>query len=335
MVRSLKFDTFFITTVGVSSTLLAILLYYAFGAPGVSALAWLILVVGVDVSHVYSTTFRTYFNFNKNSALKKYLIAVPMICFLVSFLLAAKSPSLFWSVLVYVAVFHFARQQIGFLRIYTKHEDRGTVMHLLNEAFIYIFTLGSILMWHLQGHKAFNWFTSNDFYYLQNLAGFLRPLDLLILVSFFLCVVLNIYNIFKKKISGSACLILISTFVSWYFPIVYFNSDFIFTVSNILAHGIPYMALVWASEKKVDSPFVKLELFLPVLLFAAFIEEALWDSFIWREHSDFFQSFYFLPHLKESSWVMSFVLALLICPQLTHYVLDGIIWKRKYNDLSK
>jgi hypothetical protein len=334
MVRSLKFDTFFISTVGISSTLLAVFLYFAFGHPDVSPFAWLVLVVGFDVAHVYATTFRTYFNLQRNPELNKYLILVPIFCFALAFALAMKSSHLFWSVLVYIAVFHFARQQIGFLRIYTKPEDRKTPSHILNEVFVYIFTLGSIFIWHLQGHKTFNWFTTNDFYYLDQFTFLKQGINIFILICFAICLLLNTYNLLKRKISVNAGLILVSTFVSWYFPIVYFNSDFIFTTANVLAHGIPYLALVWASEKKRDSPFTRLEFFIPLLLFAAFIEEALWDSFVWREHSVFFESFYFLPKLQDNSILMALALAVLICPQLTHYILDGFIWQRKYQDIK-
>lgn len=330
MVRSLKFDSLFITTVGVSSTVVAVVLYYALGAPHVSPFLWLLLVVGFDVSHVYSTTFRTYFNWKKSGALKTILIVVPILSFLSALLLASLSIKLFWTALVYVAVFHFARQQIGFLRIYTQPENRSAWTHFANEFFIYIFTLGSIFVWHLQGHKTFNWFTADDFYYLQKFSYLIPTVNFVILASLVACVILNCFTMMKKKVSVHSFLILISTFVSWYFPIVYFNSDFVFTMANVLAHAIPYLAVVWAFEKKRNSIFKSLQVFFPILFMAAFLEEALWDSLVWREHTLFFESFYFLPQLKENSLVMAFTLALLICPQLTHYVLDGFIWKRKY-----
>ncbi len=90
------------------------------------------------------------------------------------------------------------------------------------------------------------------------------------------------------------------------------------------------MALVWAHEKKNNSLYSRLEFFIPILLLAAFFEEALWNGLIWREHVHFFESFYFLPALIEGSALKAAVLAILICPQFTHYILDGLIWKKKY-----
>jgi hypothetical protein len=38
-------------------------------------------------------------------------------------------------------------------------------------------------------------------------------------------------------------LIIIGTLSSWFFGIVYFNNDLVFTLLNVVSHGIPYMAL--------------------------------------------------------------------------------------------
>jgi hypothetical protein len=47
-------------------------------------------------------------------------------------------------------------------------------------------------------------------------------------------------------------LLLAGTLVSWYVGIVLFNGDLIFTLLNVVSHGIPYLALVWAGGPKPD-----------------------------------------------------------------------------------
>ena len=43
-------------------------------------------------------------------------------------------------------------------------------------------------------------------------------------------------------------MLIIGTFMSWYFGIVYYNNDLIFTLLNVISHGIPYMALIYIQE---------------------------------------------------------------------------------------
>jgi hypothetical protein len=47
--------------------------------------------------------------------------------------------------------------------------------------------------------------------------------------------------------------VIVGTFLSWYFGIVYFNNDLIFTLLNVISHGIPYIALIYFKEIKQKS----------------------------------------------------------------------------------
>ena len=63
-----------------------------------------------------------------------------------------------------------------------------------------------------------------------------------------------------------------------------------------------------------------LAVYLAVLLGLAVFEESLWELAVWGEHfSDEF--------LLDAQWLWLAV-PLLALPQLTHYVLDGFIWRR-------
>ena len=58
----------------------------------------------------------------------------------------------------------------------------------------------------------------------------------------------------------------------------------------------------------------------------AFIEEGLWDGLVWREHLRVFPGFAWLPQIGTDA-VLAMVVPLLAVPQLTHYVIDSIIWR--------
>ena len=85
---------------------------------------WLFLIVFIDVAHVYATLFKTYFVKSEFQRRKKLYIGLPIICFLIGLFLFGFGSSVFWSVLAYVAVFHFVRQQYGFVRLYARKEEK-------------------------------------------------------------------------------------------------------------------------------------------------------------------------------------------------------------------
>jgi hypothetical protein len=328
-IRSAKFDTFYILSVGLWATLLAFLIEAVLPVSEFSAVYWLLLVLGVDVAHVYSTLYRTYFSREGLNQYQSLLWKLPLALFVIIFIVAFVSVNLFWTVLAYIAVFHFIKQQAGFARIYTKKHFS------LHEWVIYAVTGASVLIWHLDSSKVFKWFTQDDFLKFSLLTksqkfSLMQGLDILIVVFFGLYLLSFGFDYYKNRnnVNWPAYLLTIATSISWYFGIVVANSDFIFTMTNVLTHGVPYLALVWHTQSKQKTTFASLEIFFFILLLLAFFEEALWDSFIWRDHEMFFESFYFLPQIENKIGV-AFVLAFLILPQLTHYVLDGYIWKSK------
>jgi hypothetical protein len=118
--------------------------------------------------------------------------------------------------------------------------------------------------------------------------------------------------------------------LSWSVGIVLLNSDISFTLTNVISHGIPYMALVWIYGNKESKPAFKPGL-IPILALTivalAFFEESIWDALIWKEHESLFP---FLAHFypwQLKTETRSIVIPLLAVPQATHYVLDAFIWK--------
>ncbi len=79
---------------------------------------WLLLVVGVDVAHVWSTLFRTYLDRAELARRSLLYTLAPAGCYLAGVLAYQSSATTFWRLLAYVAAFHFVRQQRGFLALY-------------------------------------------------------------------------------------------------------------------------------------------------------------------------------------------------------------------------
>jgi len=146
-------------------------------------------------------------------------------------------------------------------------------------------------------------------------------------------------------------LVVATTAVCWYVGIVALNSDYAFTVTNVITHGVPYMVLVgWLQSEQQDGashrhtcqsvgshvaanvatsiirrPGGRWWQFVGLIWLLAYVEELLWDCGVWHD-----RSWLFGPAWNIGNWDQVLV-PLLAVPQITHYVLDGFIWRRRSN----
>lgn len=308
--------------------------------------AWVLLILLIDVAHVYSTLYRTYFDPQSFRKQKFLLTTIPFIGFILGVVAYSISSQFFWRLLAYTAVFHFIRQQYGFMRVYSRKENLFPTSRLLDKITIYAATLYPILFWHLNGPRNFNWFISGDFVYLQS-ATLLKAAAFVYWMIVFLFFVKEAFLLIRMRyINIPKLAIITGTLLSWYFGIVYFNGDMAFTLLNVVSHGIPYMALVWIYGQKNytqsgrGSRFLRLvfsryglAVFLGLIFILAFIEEGLWDVTVWKEHSGIFGT----RHMQDFSMdgaLLTLIVPLLALPQITHYILDGFIWKIKKDDFK-
>jgi hypothetical protein len=237
-------------------------------------------------------------------------------------------------VLAYLAVLHFVRQQYGFVMLYRHRAgERGGLDAVIDKAAIYSAMLYPLAYWHARDDRVFAWFVAGDFVTLPtwttSVAGLLYGGTLLAFATRQVQRTLR-----REPLSWGKIGIVASTAATWYVGIVAFNSDFAFTVTNVVAHGLPYLALVWLYGRRKWSapPSWRTWLYRPALVWAfigltillAYLEEGAWDLLVWREHASLFGGFR-LPELPRE--LLTLVVPLLILPQATHYVLDAWIWR--------
>ena len=308
-------------------------MFWAFGLlnQSVGFVPWLIFVVGIDVSHVYSTIFRTYLLPGELKRKWPLYTILPVTCFLASlFFYSVVGARTFWISMAYVALIHFIRQQQGFLRLYhRKMSLLKSFERYLDEALIILSCLFPVAYWHAHG-RSFAWFVEGDFN-----QGFPQWISDVFGLSYLcLALIYIVVNIVKyvqtKVVYWGKHLLILATAISWGVGIVLLDSDLAFTVTNVILHGVPYLYLNYRVSQKLGAPkwFANLKMltipvFLLLLLGLALLEEGLWDRLINHEYSFFFGSSIALPH-----FLVPFFTALLFTPQLTHYVLDGFIWRK-------
>ena len=297
----------------------------------VSSLWWITLVLCIDVSHVYSTLFRLYWDKPTFRKYRTTLTWIPLLGLVVGFALHYYDPMIFWRTLAYVAVFHFIRQQYGFLRLYARKEKAGRFSKTLDTVAIYNATLYPLLYWHIHLTGKLSWFVAGDFIALEADQAdlFFKAVFVIIMIAY---IVKECWHSYKNSLLNiPKNMIMLGTYASWYVGIILFEGDLIFTLLNVVAHGIPYMGLIWIyGEKKSTGKFSftlkGVFIFLAALFALAYFEESIWDMFVWKDHPDIF------PFLTNASPLtnpvaISILVSVLVLPQITHYILDGFIWR--------
>lgn len=297
---------------------------------------WILLVLAVDVAHVHSTWFRVYLDPSEWREHRELYLTVPVVCYVTGVLLYHTDSMLFWTILAYIAVFHFVRQQVGWVRLYagkagsTHQWDRG-----LDTGAVYAATLWPILVWHTRLPREFAWLMDGDF--VSGVPSWVAwstfPIYVGFLSAFF---VRQIYlYVTSRQHNWGKIIVVATTAATWLTGIVLLNSDVAFTITNVLPHGIPYVILIWFYiNKKPQQKRAGITrrvwshgvwLFLSLILLFAFCEEMVWDKAVWHDHPQFFGAGF-----SAQPW-WPYLVPLLALPQVTHYVLDGYIWRRRTN----
>lgn len=293
--------------------------------------AWVPAILLVDVAHVYSTAFRVYFVPNELKRNWLLYVSVPTISFIFGVVIHRTwGPAIFWRTLAYLAVFHFIRQQYGWVALYrAKANEKERWTKWIDTTTIYLATIYPLVFWHTHLPRNYAWFLPDNFLVLPEfLNDILEPVYWM---SLFVYAVRSFWSWRLGRPNPGKDVVVLTTAVCWYVGIVAFDSDYAFTVTNVIIHGVPYLALVYwywrinRSEPVQRTRIQPLVIFLATIWLFAYIEELVWDRSVWQQRSWLFGSSW-----SASQW-HDFLVPLLAVPQMTHYVLDGFIWKRRRN----
>lgn len=305
---------------------------------------WVVFVLCIDVTHVWSTLWRTYLSPDDRKHHKTLLLIAPIASLLLVSSISMVSEQLFWSILAYFAIYHFMKQQVGFMKIYQRKAHIPEVSKwFTHERLIFFSMIMPVIYWHLMPNSAFKWFDGSSFFThyfdwalsintLKHIRIWFELIYWSVIASWLFLLFKNPYVRLKTMLP--MLLWLLTTSINWYLGIIYFNSDVAFSITNIVAHGIPYLTLVlwyrWRklklSPKKQTIKAPKLiAVSLGLILTLALCEEYLWDTAINLENNLFF-----LPEIYEMFqdpiW-RAIAIGLLSIPQVAHYIIDGYIWK--------
>lgn len=303
---------------------------------------WITGVLLVDVAHVWSTSFIVYLDPVEWRRRPLLYALTPLAAFAAGVALYAWGPGPFWRAIAYLAVYHFIRQQYGWVMMYRgRNGERDRIGRWLDGATIYLATIYPLVWWHAHLPRGFAWMRTGDF--LTGLPVWVADATGIVYLA-----LLAIYVgraaaqlVRRQPVSWGKHLVVATTAACWYVGIVATNTDYAFTVTNVLIHGVPYMALVYVyARNAARDPAAKqgasarllgggraraIIVFLSTLWLVAYAEELLWDRALWHDREWLFGSGF---DVGSGAVILAPLLAV---PQLTHYFLDGFLWRRRAN----
>lgn len=299
---------------------------------------FLAVVVLVDVAHVWGSLFRVYLDPDERVRRPALYALVPLGCFMLGTTIHAISGAWFWRCVAYLAVFHFIRQQNGFLSLYQRRAPTGVWEQRFEQLTCYVATGFPIVYWHAHLPQAFAWMMQGDF--VSGLSTAVVdaswPVYLGVLGAY---AALQIARAIQGAIHWGKLLLIATTALCWNLGIITFSSDYAFTVTNVLIHGIPYAVLVYRYARARGRVLERGSLgvvarkgvlgvvaFVCVLWGLALAEEAAWHAFVFGDQAALFGA----ATPLEVGFI-AWVAPLLATPQLTHYVLDGLVWRGSAN----
>ncbi len=325
-------------------TALAALMLVWFGPHGddTPEWTWIAGILLVDVAHVWSTAFVVYLDPAEWRRRPGFYAGVPLACFAGGIALYACGEDTFWRAIAYLAVFHFIRQQYGWVMLYrARNGERDRVGRWIDGLAIYMCALYPLIWWHAHLPRPFYWMSEGDF--VTGVPSWIVPIARAVYIGALVAYVgrASAQIARREATSWGKHLVVLTTAVCWYNGIVAHDTDYAFTVSNVFTHGVPYMVLVFVyarraaktpeSERGASAQLLggralrAAVVFLATVWLVAYIEEMVWDRSMMHERAWLFGEGH------DVGGAAAVLAPLLAVPQLAHYVLDAFLWKRRSN----
>lgn len=298
--------------------------------------AYVLFVVSFDVAHVWTTGYLTYFDRQRFALRRRFLTWIVPAVFVASFVAHRLSPVGFWTVVAYVAVFHFIRQQWGFVAIYrVLAGERSRVR--LDKVTLWTGALGPIALWHADPDDIFAWFDAGEQFAFR-LPEWVGPWVLAWMGA--VAVVWGVSEVRAalsgRPLSWGKVSWMVGSWLSWWFGLRVAPNFLVATAFINLFHGVPYTALVWwrargerPSADALPGRGLKASTwgwayFYGSVLVLALLEETLWDGLVWRSYASLWGGD---PDAVLGATALSLSVAFLSLPQVVHYLLDAVLWR--------
>lgn len=314
---------------------LAIARYYGLLDQDVPEWLWLFALVLMDGGHIFGTLFRVYLD-REEVRRRPYLYwLTPLGCFLIALLAAQVGLWLYIRLIAYAAIFHFVRQQYGWVRLYRHRRGEGDKLGgRLDEITVYAATLYPLLYLHVHAVPGIGWLSPSD---LVRLPDILLPFTVAYWAIMTAYLLKSLYAWSGRAMTNPGKdIVVVTTALCWYLGLVTFHeSTFARAFCVVVLHAMPYYALTYNYTRlrrkaghtvggwfgREWTSFLVFHILLAILLKEAW-------SLVKGSKS--------LSLFGTGSWLIPREAVFILIPllgtvQLTHYFLDAFIWRKKDN----
>lgn len=334
-------DTLFLHSVPVIFATLAALNLPPFGEKPMYFLVSCVLVI--DWAHIYAQWFRIYSNPVETKRLKwifplSFLALIPIITVLVENF-TSKKIELF---LIYFVIFHFIKQQYGYIRIYGKIDGRKSgVERFIEDTLIYSSMVCPVIYWHIAFPKPdFHWkryfidvpFIHELFWLAATFYG----------VSFLGYCYYEIQRSFRlSQINIAKNLALFSAALGWGIVTFMSHTPYLIFFTVVLSHDLSYVVFVWLIGRR-DQVLVKKKVplwswfslpgaiaYLFLLIYGAQAYLNVHLRLIGSRMPNILYGKLFDFVTYHPGWLESLGFALFFSTQAHHYFIDRYLWKKE------
>lgn len=297
----------------------------------------LLFSVAIDMAHTWSTLFRVGKDKYFQKMRPKVFYGVPVASFLILFVSLCIGFWPFIYVITYGAIFHFIRQQNGWVSLTIHRGGKiSSLDYYLDHVMTYNCTIYPIIYWHLFLGQKMGWWISGGFFsglFPLGKAEFFQSLHFGIIIFY---VLRQLFKSFRgDQINFAKYLIILCTWLGWYLPIVIFESPIAVAAITVGCHGIQYFFVMdrWGKKQLLEGrkewKFFHQSLiplrWLAILTVVALIHLIFVDRLLNPEYD----LFNFLPVVELPMMLRMLVSALLFSVAFSHYLYDMFIWKLK------
>lgn len=296
---------------------------------------WVFAIVIMDGGHVFGTLFRVYLD-PAELRRRPFLYGLtPLVCFVIGFIAWQIGPKAYFRLIAYTAIFHFVRQQFGWVRLYRfRRGERDKLGGLLDELTIYAATLYPLLYLHIHPDQRWGWNLRTDLVQLPNI---LPPFTVIYWTLMAAYTLKSLYAWSGRAITNPGKDIVVATTAfSWYLGFVtYYESPFAHTLCVVVVHAMPYYALTYSYTKHRRKAGHTVGGRFSNGLVSFLITHALL-GFLLSDVTRLVRGTKALSFFGMGAWVRPPEILWILVPlfatvQLTHYSLDAFIWRKKDN----
>ena len=283
-------------------------------------------IIFIDTGHQYVTLWRTIFRRQERTSHPIYWVTPFLILLGMTAWFWLRLPYA-WAFVVYVTVYHHIRQYYGMLRWYERLNGRRRVA---SESFLYALSVLPFVLLHVRPLPAMGMrglYTDQDLFLAPH-PGLYR-IGLVIygaVVAAWLLYELALWRRGVREINRSLAVLAPAVVQGGCFLLG--RSLATIVVPLLIAHGIPYLAIISLSLTRVDPRGFRTLAKAAAVVLASVVVFGLME-WVYEERWLVISNAYVHAPI---AWLQGVLLAVYLVPPLSHYVFDAHIWTGKHRE---